>query len=118
MSEIVDPQGQPIEAEEKPADQQESESQEIEVEVPELICGYLVGLKPDGKFVFEVTGQSTGLIELMGLHQYASHRIEVAKDVNQGYGPPLLAKQLSDIGSMLKVILNMLTQQQGKNLLK
>jgi len=80
-------------------------------ELPELAVGYVVGLQPDGSFVFEVLGSEPGLVQLMGLNQYASHRITVAKDLNQGYGFPVLAQQINQLGEMLKVMLNMQTEK-------
>jgi hypothetical protein len=86
------------------------------VEIPPMTSGYVVGIKDTGEFVFEVLGESPGLVQLLGLHKYAEHRLEVAKDINQGYGTPLLAQQLSQVLSMMKVILNMLTEDKKQTM--
>ena len=88
------------------------------VELPEVEVGYVVGLKPDGAFVFEVLGDKPGLVQLLGLHKYAEHRLDVAKDINQGYGVPLLAQQLTQVQQILKVLLNMATEQSKSSLIK
>lgn len=101
---------------EVPQEQQSEEKKPFEM--PEMDVGYLVGLKPDGTFVFEVIGDKPGLVQLLGLHKYAEHRLEVAKDINQGYGIPLLAQTLSQIQQMMKVVLNMMTEQSKNSIIK
>jgi hypothetical protein len=73
-------------------------------EMPPLACGYVVGLQEDGKFFFEVLGNNNGLLQLLGLHSYAGHRIDCVKDVNQGTGFPVLAQQNLQIAEVLKQI--------------
>ena len=72
----------------------------------------MVGLKPNGEFVFEIVGKDTGLVQLLGIHKYAEYKIGIIRDINQGYGMPLILKQTKDIGEILKVILNLLTKDQ------
>jgi len=131
MSEIVDAQGKPVDSTPQPTAPAQPEPQveeEVTIEteqpgevetkaLPEMSCAYVVGLKPDGSFVFEVLGDAPGLVQLLGLHKYAEHRLEVAKDINQGYGPPLLNQRLEQIQQMLKAMLNMMTQQSKDSLL-
>ncbi len=52
----------------------------------EIKYAYVVGVKNNGQFVFDVHGDEIGLIELMGLHQYASRRIQGIFDDNHGTG--------------------------------
>jgi hypothetical protein len=128
MSEILDAHGHPAEnavtnpdtGDDVSTEEADSELEDSPTEqpLPEMDCAYIVGVKPDGGFVFEVLGDNPGLVQLLGLHKYAEHRLEVAKDINQGYGPALLSQQLGQVGQMLKVMLNMLTQQSKDNLLK
>jgi hypothetical protein len=94
-------------------DEQPVAGEGMEVKLPELHAGYLVGVQPDGKFVFQALGRCQGLVELMGLHKYAEHRLEIAKDVSQGYGYPALyqqnqqiAQSVQHITELLKVLLN------------
>lgn len=128
MSEILDSSGKPLDAKEEEETVQEEQPQGENLEgekpptkavnLPEMKCGYVVGIQPDGEFVFEVMGEEVGLIELMGLHKYADHRLEVAKDISQAYGPALISQQIGQMNQMVKVLLNMQTQQAKNNLVK
>lgn len=71
-----------------------------------LTCGYIVGMKADGSLVFNVMGNAPGLIELQGLHDYAQQRLIIARDMNQGYGVPLLSKQLEAVLATLQQLLD------------
>jgi len=42
----------------------------------DLKMGYIVGLTPDGNFVFELLGQEKGLVELLGIHEHATKRVD------------------------------------------
>lgn len=42
----------------------------------ELEHGYVVGLDKDGKFVFQLLGKKSGLVELLGIHQYANRQVD------------------------------------------
>lgn len=110
---LVGPSGAPVVSEEENTEEElfEEEVATSEEEEDELVCSYTVGLKKGGDFIFEVDGEDPGLVQLLGLHQYAQHRLTFAKDVNQGYGFPVVMKQLNQIGQMMQVLLNMVTQQ-------
>jgi hypothetical protein len=75
-----------------------------------LACGYIVGLQPNGDIVWHVLGEQPGLVQLLGLHKYADYRLNIAVDINQGYGMPLVVKQLASLGQTVETILSMLTQ--------
>jgi hypothetical protein len=65
---------------------------------------YVVGVKNNGQFVFDVHGDEVGLIELMGLHQYADRRIKGVFDDNHGTGDAItmqLFKMLQELGAKL-----------------
>ena len=81
-----------------------------------LACGYIVGLQPNGDLVWHVLGEQPGLVQLLGLHKYADYRLNVAVDINQGYGIPLIIKQLAGLGQSVETILNMITQGAAKSL--
>ena len=86
--------------------------EELPTALPELECGYVVGLKKENnELVFQLLGDKPSLTHLLGLHQFAAHRIEVAKDLNQSYGTPVVMQQLQQMQQVLQVVLNMLTQQ-------
>lgn len=97
---------------------QEEEVQQETKELPEMSCGYVVGIKPDGGFVFEIVGPEPGLVQLLGLHKYADHRLKLATDMNQGTGFPLVAQQQGQLSEMLRVILNMLTSKEKSQIIK
>ena len=94
-----------------------AESDTPNVDVPPLEYGYVVGVKADGQFHFEALGANQGLVQMLGIHEYASHRLRVATDINQQYGYPLLAQQVHQLSEMMKVLLNMAgaTQQSNPN---
>jgi len=85
-------------------------------QIPALKYGYIIGLKEDdGEFLFDIIGKNTGIVELMGLHSYAGHRIDVTKDMSTGYGFPILMKTMGQIAEMMKMSLNLLTKAQNKS---
>lgn len=94
----------------------EALAEETKNKLDNMKCGYVVGLSQNGDFVFEVLGEQVGLVELMGLHTYADHRLHVALEINQSYGVPLLAGMLENTQKMLKVLLDMQTQKAANNL--
>ena len=86
-------------------------------DIPEIETGYVVGIQPDGMIYFQVLGEKQGLIELLGLHQIAEHRLNGAIDANQGYGYPVVARQIAQlaeynrqVGETLKVVLNTMSK--------
>jgi hypothetical protein len=115
MSSLVDLNGNPVQENEEMEEETETTSP-ASPEDDEIACAYVVGIKKSGEFVFEVSGEDPGLVQLLGLHEYAHHRLMFAKDINQGYGFPVVMKQLNQIGQMLQVLLNMATQQSKKNI--
>lgn len=42
--------------------------------------GYAVGLSKDGEFFFDVFGTEAGLVQLLGIHEYARQRVEAVTD--------------------------------------
>lgn len=89
------------------ADAPTAESDAPNVNIPPLEYGYVVGVKADGQFHFEALGANQGLVQMLGIHEYASHRLRVATDINQQYGYPLLAQQVHQLSEMVKILLNM-----------
>ncbi len=80
--------------------------------------GYVVAVMPDGQLAFQTIGAKHGHIELLGLHQFATYRLQVASDINQQYGSALVASQLNQVLQGIQVVLNMLTKQTQDNFLK
>ena len=53
----------------------QQQNQDLDLQ-KDLKCGYVVGMKADGNFVFSVVGKEPGLMELLGLHHHANTRIK------------------------------------------
>jgi len=93
--------------------EQETKTEELENNenlVKDLKSGYTVGYKENGDFVFEIHGEDTGLVQLLGLHEYARHRVEFVRDVNQGYGPAGIIKALNGLGSQVAQLAKLVSQ--------
>lgn len=80
-----------------------NENKELETETkkPEIILGYAVGLKDDGSFVFELLGKQNGVIQLLGIHEYAERQVQILVDAQTGTGLPTIASMLDHIISLL-----------------
>lgn len=52
--------------------------------------GYIVALKEDGNFLFELIGKQHGLVELLGLHKYAEGKVLSILNKAQGTGDVLM----------------------------
>ena len=74
-----------------------------------LKYGYLVGLDEAGEFVFEILGKDPGLIEIMGSHSFAKHRINQLRDILQDDGTAFIKKALNAIGKLNEAELKLLT---------
>lgn len=59
-----------------------------------LKSGYIVGVSEEGELIFRPVGTSLGVIELLGLHGYAAHRLKVILDGNQGTGDAISMRVL------------------------
>ena len=60
------------------------------VSLEDLKIGYVVGLTAEDRFVFELFGQNKGLVELLGIHQHASRKVNRVYDDQQMSGDRLL----------------------------
>jgi len=60
------------------------------VALEDLKIGYVVGLTAEDRFVFELFGQNKGLVELLGIHQHASRKVNRVYDDQQMSGDRLL----------------------------
>lgn len=47
-----------------------------DVQEVSVVAGYTVGLQDNGGFIFQIHGDEPNLIELLGLHAYASMKVE------------------------------------------
>lgn len=84
---------------------------------PELKTGYFVGINSEGNFIFEVSGTDKGLIEVLGLHQYAAERIRQIVDNNTGSGDKLVTQVgaiVLELNTKLDTLLQALLPPQNK----
>lgn len=68
--------------------------------------GYIVALTEDDNFVFDVFGSQKGLLEVMGLHQHATLRVNQIHNQSQMAGDTLI----NEVGKALSVLNNKLDQ--------
>jgi len=66
--------------------------------------GYVVGLQEDDTLIFNIIGDSSGLINILGIHKYAEHRVKYLLDNSQITGDRLI----HEVGKGLKQIMDML----------
>lgn len=92
MDNVINTTAEPVEA----------DSQEEVDDGQQLKFGYVVGLRKNGKFYFDVTGDTLGVIELMGLHSYASQRVKNVVATNQGTGDAISLEILSRLDALTK----------------
>lgn len=60
-------------------------------------CGYVIGVREDGTFVFDVLGTSPGIIELLGLHAVVGERLQARMDRQLGGKFSLLIGKLDKL---------------------
>jgi hypothetical protein len=70
-------------------------------EVP-LRCGYFIGVRENGEFVFDVLGTSPGLIELLGLHTVVEERLQARMDKQLGGKFSLVLKRLDALAALIQ----------------
>lgn len=68
---------------------QKTEVEQKEMKATDLKVGYVVGLTPDGNFIFELLGSERGLVELLGIHQHATKKVNRIYDEHQLSGDRL-----------------------------
>ena len=87
-------------------------------EVPERtpLIGYTVALLSDGNFHFEVLGTDKGLVQLLGVHQYATGEVKKVHDNAVLSGDRLV----NEVGRMLNLLNERLERVENtlKNTLK
>lgn len=95
------------EVEAEAATEQAAEQESMSLD--DLKIGYVVGVKPDGNFVFQVFGQEQGLIELLGINAHANSQVKSMYDRNLGTGDALTLQ----VGQALGVLNQKLDQVLG-----
>ena len=78
------------------SDEKEPIIEEEVIEDPDesMRVAYLVGLDNEGNFVFNVFGKEKGLVEVLGLHQLAGHKLKQMLEQNTNTGDKLTAEAL------------------------
>lgn len=78
----------------------------------DLQLGYVIGVKEDGNFMFDIVGKQPTLVGLLGLHKFAESKIKNVLDANENQGDKLLldvartvavlAQEMSKLANSLK----------------
>ena len=82
-----------------------SEPQTEVRQLPEMTCGYVVGVQPNGDFVFEVIGSHPGVVQIAGLHKYASVKIDDIFDTRHSEATKSIVTKLKECVTLQKVII-------------
>ena len=61
-----------------------------QVELEDLKIGYVVGLTQEDRFIFQLFGKTKGLVEMLGIHQHATRRVNNIYDEQQMSGDRLM----------------------------
>ncbi len=69
---------------------------------PQIKCGYVIGVREDGEFVFEILGTNPGLIELLGLHTIVRERLQARMDKQLKGKTSLLLSRLDDLTKLIQ----------------
>lgn len=70
----------------------------------EIKYAFVVGVKNNGQFVFDVHGDSIGLIELLGLKEYADRRIQGIFDDNHGTGDAISMQNYRLLSQLVQAV--------------
>lgn len=81
--------------------------QPVQQQQVNLKVGYVVGVKEDGKLMFDLAGSQAGLIELLGLHFYAGEQLKKLYGNKQMTGDAItieLANMIDKLGKMVETL--------------
>lgn len=84
-------------------------TQSKQLSLDQLKTGYVVGLTPEGEFVFELVGKDQGLVEVLGLHQYAGLRVNVLADLNQGLVGTMVRDLMKHVATLTQELAKLTT---------
>ena len=92
----------------------DNEQKQLVPDESKVKYAYVVGVNEEtGQFIFDVTGDDVGVVELMGLHAYASTRIKNIVDANQGFGDAISMQILNRLDSLTSALQQLLTGGRG-----
>lgn len=86
----------------------ETKTEEKVISADDFTIGYVVGLTPDGNFVFEVVGKNKEVVGLMGIHKYAEYEVKKAFEGNRMCGDALtfeVGKAVAAVATKLDTLL-------------
>lgn len=84
------------------------EPKKTPIALEDLKCGYVVGISEDEHFIFEIFGKNKNLVELLGVHAHASHRVSSIHNDQQVSGDRLvreLGRAVEAIGEKVDSLL-------------
>jgi hypothetical protein len=64
-------------------------------------CGYVIGVREDGSFIFDVLGTSPGIVELLGLHAIVDERLQARMDRQLGGKFSLVITKLNELATLM-----------------
>jgi len=70
---------------------------------PQIKCGYVIGIREDGTFVFDILGTDPGIIELLGLHTVVGERLLSRMDKQLGGKFSMLLKAIKELAAPFKM---------------
>ena len=74
----------------KPTTEENNSTERTTLNLEDLRVGYVVGLTDEGQFVFQVFGKEQELVQLLGIHQHAGHRVDSIYNNQQMSGDRLI----------------------------
>jgi len=92
-----------------PVATQEDPQQQKTVSLSDLRVGYVVGLSEEGNFVFDIFGKQKGVVELLGLHQHATFKVDTLYNQTQ-MGGDALVHEIGRAMAMLNQKLDQIAQ--------
>jgi len=88
--------------------QAEVATTDLTLQLEGIKCGYVVALKDNGDLIFELIGTNQGVIETLGLHEYATTKI------NRPFKEMELEKINQSIRLIGDILSKMLTHEKAK----
>jgi len=62
-----------------------------------VAVGYRVGVRENGEFIFEIIGSRPGLVEVLGVHEFAQRKVSLLYDRAQVEGQAAVAVQFNQM---------------------
>lgn len=72
------------------------------VQDAELKYGYVVAVDKDNNLVFQTFGKDMGIVELIGLHDFATEKVKFQKELEYKVGFPMTTQYLAQLAQLIK----------------